>query len=84
MARTERPAGRQADDVCPACEQPVESVVARRKTLGIFVPRWVPGPCHNPGCPRYEGEPPTTTGSSGRHVRAPRRPEPRPFHGGSH
>ncbi|WSI74753.1 hypothetical protein OG599_34335 [Streptomyces sp. NBC_01335] len=83
MARTERQTDRQAAYVCPACERPVGSVVARRKTLGIFVPRWVPGPCHTPGCPRCADEPATTTSPSKRHVRAPGRPEPRPFHGGS-
>ncbi|MER5403195.1 hypothetical protein [Streptomyces sp. NPDC002769] len=36
--------------VCPACEQPVATVVRRRKTLGAFVPVWGPGPCHNPRC----------------------------------
>ncbi|MDR6976768.1 ribosomal protein S27AE [Streptomyces sp. 3330] len=39
--------------VCPACGQPVQSVVRRHKTLGAWVPRWVPGPCHNPRCEAY-------------------------------
>ncbi|MFI7298066.1 hypothetical protein [Streptomyces sp. NPDC050121] len=39
--------------VCPACGQPVQSVVRRHKTLGAWVPRWVPGPCHNPDCEAY-------------------------------
>ncbi|WP_327317768.1 hypothetical protein [Streptomyces sp. NBC_01235] len=39
--------------VCPACGQPVQSVVQRYKTLGAWVPRWVPGPCHNPKCEAY-------------------------------
>jgi hypothetical protein len=39
--------------VCPVCEQPVQSVVQRHKTLGAWVPRWVPGPCHNPQCEAY-------------------------------
>ncbi|MFF3000633.1 hypothetical protein ACFVTC_39725 [Streptomyces sp. NPDC057950] len=38
------------EHVCPACEQPVATVVRRRKTLGAFVPVWGPGPCHNPRC----------------------------------
>ncbi|AWZ07483.1 MULTISPECIES: hypothetical protein [unclassified Streptomyces] len=38
---------------CPACGQPVETVVSRRKSLGIFVPRWSPGPCGNPDCTAY-------------------------------
>ncbi|MEU0201710.1 MULTISPECIES: hypothetical protein [unclassified Streptomyces] len=36
--------------VCPACGQPVETVVRRHKTLGAWVPLWVAGPCHNPAC----------------------------------
>ncbi|MEU1516733.1 hypothetical protein ABZ490_32090 [Streptomyces sp. NPDC005811] len=45
--------------VCPVCGQPVQSVVRRHKTLGTWVPRWVPGPCHNPACEAYveEGAP---------------------------
>ncbi|MFE6824313.1 hypothetical protein [Streptomyces sp. NPDC057690] len=39
--------------VCPTCGQPVQSVVRRHKTLGAWVPRWVPGPCHNPRCEAY-------------------------------
>ncbi|WP_351232524.1 hypothetical protein [Streptomyces sp. NPDC002133] len=36
--------------VCPACGQPVGTVIKRRKILGAFVPEWVRGPCHNPDC----------------------------------
>ncbi|WP_329220947.1 hypothetical protein OG352_28980 [Streptomyces sp. NBC_01485] len=39
--------------VCPDCGQPVQSVIRRHKTLGAWVPRWVPGPCHNPECEAY-------------------------------
>ncbi|MGW2617981.1 hypothetical protein [Streptomyces sp. NPDC001500] len=39
--------------VCSACGEPVQSVVRRHKTLGAWVPRWVPGPCHNPECEAY-------------------------------
>ncbi|MGW6705557.1 hypothetical protein ACWGDE_11785 [Streptomyces sp. NPDC054956] len=39
---------------CPACGHPVETVVRRRKSLGIFVPEWSPGPCRNPDCARFE------------------------------
>lgn len=38
------------EPVCPLCGQPVETVVRRRKTLGMWVPVWVPGPCRNPEC----------------------------------
>ncbi|MFF3143076.1 hypothetical protein ACFVRU_15435 [Streptomyces sp. NPDC057927] len=45
------------EHVCPACRQPVSTVVRRHKTLGAFVPVWGPGPCHNPECEAYVGEP---------------------------
>ena len=46
------------EHVCPACRQPVTTTVVRRhKTLGAFVPVWGPGPCHNPECEAYVGEP---------------------------
>ncbi|MGW4978706.1 hypothetical protein [Streptomyces mirabilis] len=46
------------EHVCPACRQPVTTIVVRRhKTLGAFVPVWGPGPCHNPECETYVGEP---------------------------
>ncbi|MFE4668932.1 hypothetical protein ACFRI7_35865 [Streptomyces sp. NPDC056716] len=41
---------------CPVCGQPVETVVKRYKTLGAWVPRWVPGPCRNRECASYEAE----------------------------
>jgi hypothetical protein len=41
----------------------VETVVRRHKTLGAWVPRWVPGPCRNPGCAAYDAE-----GAEGGHV----------------
>jgi hypothetical protein len=34
----------------------VETVVKRHKTLGVWVPRWVPGPCRNPRCEAYVPE----------------------------
>ncbi|MGI5428526.1 hypothetical protein [Streptomyces sp. CA-179760] len=44
------------EHVCPTCGQPVETVVRRHKTLGTWVPLWVAGPCHNPGCGAYDAE----------------------------
>lgn len=38
---------------CPACGSPVDTVLRRRKSLGIFIPEWVPGPCRNPECPAF-------------------------------
>ncbi|MEW1636124.1 hypothetical protein AB0469_18850 [Streptomyces sp. NPDC093801] len=37
---------------CPVCGSPVETVVRRRKSLGIFIPEWGPGPCRNADCRR--------------------------------
>jgi hypothetical protein len=31
----------------------VTTVVHRYKTLGAWVPKWVPGPCRNPECEVY-------------------------------
>jgi hypothetical protein len=42
--------------VCPVCGQAVETVVKRHKTLGAWVPTWVPGPCRNPECEAYVPE----------------------------
>ncbi|WP_329364481.1 hypothetical protein [Streptomyces sp. NBC_01483] len=52
------------EHVCPACRQPVTTVVRRHKTLGAFVPVWGPGPCHNPECEAYVGEPRSGFGAS--------------------
>lgn len=54
MSKAEHETGPQGALVCPVCKQPVTAVVKRRhKSLGIFVPVWHPGPCHNPECPEY-------------------------------
>ncbi|MFD5819466.1 hypothetical protein [Streptomyces sp. NPDC127038] len=45
------------EHVCPACGQPVATVVHRYKTLGAWVPRWGPGPCRNPDCADFAHEP---------------------------
>lgn len=42
--------------VCPVCGHPVDQVVHRHKTLGVFVPLWRPGPCKNRECQAYETE----------------------------
>ncbi|WP_427920047.1 hypothetical protein [Streptomyces sp. cg40] len=44
------------EHTCPACGQPVATVVRRYKTLGAWVPKWVAGPCRNPECEAYAGE----------------------------
>ncbi|GAA4071014.1 hypothetical protein [Streptomyces shaanxiensis] len=44
------------EHVCPACGQPVDTVVRRHKTLGAWVPTWVAGPCRNPECEEYAEE----------------------------
>lgn len=67
--RTPYPGGMDSEEhVCPACGQPVETVVKRHKTLGAWVPVWGPGPCHNSDCPacadpaaeQQQGEPHTS------------------------
>lgn len=52
--------------VCPVCGQPVETVVRRHKTLGAWVPVWVPGPCRNPECEAHaeEGAAAAATGTA--------------------
>ncbi|QHY98761.1 hypothetical protein SSPS47_27015 [Streptomyces sp. S4.7] len=42
----------QAGKVCPACHKPVTEKITRHRTMGICVPLWKPGPCHNPNCPK--------------------------------
>ncbi|MDI9883605.1 hypothetical protein QMZ92_04115 [Streptomyces sp. HNM0645] len=46
----------QDEYTCPTCGQPVGSAIRRRKVLGVFVPEWGPGPCHNPACARSAGD----------------------------
>ncbi|MFF0159335.1 hypothetical protein ACFYRY_17640 [Streptomyces sp. NPDC005263] len=41
---------------CPVCGQPVDTVVRRHKTLGVWVPVWVAGPCRAPECAAYVEE----------------------------
>ncbi|WP_367038905.1 hypothetical protein [Streptomyces sp. Je 1-332] len=51
-------------DVCPACHEPVTAELTRHKTMGIYVPQWKPGPCHNPSCSKCqeaEKSPPSHT-----------------------
>ncbi|MFB7247836.1 hypothetical protein CW362_24075 [Streptomyces populi] len=45
------------EHACPECGQPVATAVHRYKTLGVWAPRWGPGPCHNPDCAAYTYEP---------------------------
>ncbi|MFD8218830.1 hypothetical protein ACFV2U_35315 [Streptomyces sp. NPDC059697] len=60
------------EHVCPACRQPVTTVVRRHKTLGAFVPVWGPGPCRNPECEAYVGEPGVGAGTRSRGGAEPR------------
>lgn len=58
MSKREHETGPQGTLVCPVCKRPLQMTVKRRhKTLGVFVPVWGPGPCHNPDCPEYLEEP---------------------------
>ncbi|WP_432134029.1 MULTISPECIES: hypothetical protein [unclassified Streptomyces] len=63
--------------VCPVCGQAVASAVRRHKTLGAWVPRWVPGPCRNLDCEAYE---PRTAEHDRRHAREGERERPRERH----
>ncbi|MFD6908672.1 hypothetical protein ACE1N8_29460 [Streptomyces sp. DSM 116494] len=47
---------RPSGHVCGSCRQPVDTVVERHKTMGIYVPHWTAGPCHNPQCEDYVPE----------------------------
>ncbi|MFB7407119.1 MULTISPECIES: hypothetical protein [unclassified Streptomyces] len=58
MSKAEHETGPQGALVCPVCKQPVTTTVKKRhKTLGVFVPVWRPGPCHNSECPEYLEDP---------------------------
>lgn len=46
-------AARSSDHVCRSCKQPVDTVVERHKTMGVYAPIWTAGPCHNPHCDQY-------------------------------
>lgn len=54
--------------VCPRCKQPVETVVERHKTMGMYVPVWTAGPCHNPRCQESVAEPGGTRSGTRRHL----------------
>lgn len=52
-------------------------VVQRYKTLGAWVPKWVPGPCRNPECEAYvDPAAAAAEEGSGGAARSPR-PEPK-------
>lgn len=42
--------------VCRSCKQPVDAVLERHKTMGVYVPLWVAGPCHRSECDQYVPE----------------------------
>ncbi|WP_078625562.1 hypothetical protein RFN58_40810 [Streptomyces iakyrus] len=44
------PATTPSTYVCRSCKQPVDAVVERHKSMGVYVPHWTAGPCHNPRC----------------------------------
>ncbi|MFB8773391.1 hypothetical protein [Streptomyces broussonetiae] len=67
--------GSSEGHVCPVCGQPVETVVQRHKTLGAWVPKWVPGPCHNPGCAAAHTEEGVATEREVRPSPAPEMPD---------
>ncbi|ARE74632.1 hypothetical protein ACFVZ8_03085 [Streptomyces sp. NPDC059558] len=50
---TVAPQAGHEQQACPACGRRVDTVVRRRKSLGIFIPVWGRGPCRNPDCRDY-------------------------------
>jgi hypothetical protein len=56
MDDQERMRTADAKYVCRTCGHPVATVAERRKTMGVFFPVWVAGPCHNRECPDYVPE----------------------------
>jgi hypothetical protein len=54
--RKRRAAARPSTYVCSSCKKPVHAVVERHKTMGVYVPTWTAGPCHNPRCEQYVPE----------------------------
>ncbi|MER6856184.1 hypothetical protein [Streptomyces pilosus] len=54
--RMNRDGDRPAGHVCGSCRHPVDTVVERHKTFGMYVPQWTAGPCHNPDCEHYVPE----------------------------
>ena len=58
------------EQVCPACGQPVATIVRRHKTLGAFVPVWGPGPCRNPKCEAYVDRAAEAEGAAAQRPRA--------------
>lgn len=42
---------------CPTCKKAVPLTIRRHKSLGVYVPSWVPGACQNRECPDYRLDP---------------------------
>jgi hypothetical protein len=51
-----RPTPLRGKHMCPSCKHPVTAVVERHKTMGVYIPTWTAGPCHNPKCSSYVPE----------------------------
>lgn len=70
---------RPSGHLCGSCRQPVDTVVERHKTMGVYVPVWTAGACHNPRCERYVPEQVpvhSTRGAPGEGVRREEQPGP--------
>ncbi|MEZ3180187.1 hypothetical protein KYY02_16295 [Streptomyces pimonensis] len=52
----EQSATSRARYVCRSCKHPVNAVLERHKTMGVYVPTWTAGPCHNEKCSEYVPE----------------------------
>ncbi|MEU7135748.1 hypothetical protein [Streptomyces sp. NPDC046261] len=58
MSKKQHETGPQGELLCPVCKQPlIMTIKGRRKTFGIFVPVWAPGPCRNPDCSEHPVDP---------------------------
>lgn len=66
----EQPTASRPKHVCHSCKQPVNAVLERHKTMGVYVSTWTAGPCHNAKCPNYVPEQVSVTSVRGETWRA--------------
>lgn len=66
----EQPTASRPKHVCHSCKQPVNAVLERHKTMGVYVSTWTAGPCHNAKCSHYVPEQVSVTSVRGETWRA--------------
>jgi len=54
--KRESKVARPSGYVCRSCKKPVDGVLERHKSMGVYVPSWTAGPCHNRDCLEYVPE----------------------------